>query len=179
MLTDSPILVLMGFKHVGKTVIGQHLAHTLQQRCIDLDQHVEWLYAEKYTAALNCREIMGQQGKDFFKALEHQALQEVLALKPAVIALGGSTPLWIENQRLLAKTWCVHILAPPKVVFTRIMALNPTFLSGESDPWHVFMHLWQAREGVYRHLANYSVDNNTSITFVAAQILQAFKDANE
>ena len=59
-------IVLIGFKHTGKSVIGESLAKKLHVPFIDLDQKIEFLYENKFNKKCTCRQIMQQNGKQFF-----------------------------------------------------------------------------------------------------------------
>ena len=41
-------IVLIGFKHVGKSIIGENLARRLNSHFIDLDHQIELLYENKF-----------------------------------------------------------------------------------------------------------------------------------
>ena len=61
-------------------------------------------------------------GEPFFRDLEVKALQQVIGLQPAVIALGGGAPLREENQAILQGHVLIYLTASPEIVFQRIMA---------------------------------------------------------
>ena len=94
-------LVLIGFKHVGKSAIGKFLAHTLNIPFNDLDIKIEHLFEEQFKQNLNCRDIMKNYGENFFREIETQALFSIIQNKPSVISLGGGTPLIKQNQNLI------------------------------------------------------------------------------
>lgn len=166
-------IILIGFKHVGKSVIGKELAAKLQHRFIDLDKETENLYAAQFRQELSCRQIMQNHGQEMFKQLENKALVKVLAMKPAIISLGGGTPLNAENQQLILPHTLVHIKAPAGIVFERIM-LNgkPAFFSEEENPFTAFKKLWDEREKIYQQLTDFIVDNADSVASAVDKIIQ-------
>ena len=55
-------IILIGFKSVGKTLIGRRLAKTLNKKFIELDREVEKLYKKNHLEPLTCRQIMQTHG---------------------------------------------------------------------------------------------------------------------
>lgn len=167
-------IVLIGFKHVGKSVIGQALALKLNKPFIDLDYVIEILFEKQFQEKKSCREIMKIYGQKFFRNLEHQALQNMISFESAVIAVGGGTPMEIENQQLLQPHVLIHILAPPQRVFERIMVNGeqPAFFSLTEDPEESFYKLWNARKNIYKKLESFSIDNDATIADAIEKILK-------
>lgn len=166
-------IILIGFKHVGKSVIGRILAHQLRKNYIDIDREIERLYAQQHQTPLTCREIVQQQGEQFFRQLEQEALQQAVQAEPCIISTGGGAPMRPENCRLMAPHCVVHITAKPKDVFDRIMKKGaPAFFTAAEDPWRVFWRLWKERERVYMDIATVSVRNNGSIGITVKWLLR-------
>src|SRR5262245_5865550 len=102
-------IIFIGFKHTGKTTIGQALAEKLHRPFYDSDNQIESLFHKTHKKTYNCRDIMQHYGADFFKTLETKALKKLLThTTPSVMALGGGTPLQAENQTLIAPHTIVH-----------------------------------------------------------------------
>lgn len=136
---DHEHLILIGFKHAGKSTIGCKLASQLTRPFIDLDREIECHFFAENQEELSVRDIMLQKGEDFFRQLEQRTLATVLSRDPAIIALGGGTPLAIENQALLKEKILIHIQAHPEWVFERIMKNGqPAFFKQDVDPIHSF-----------------------------------------
>lgn len=170
---DQPVIILMGFKHVGKSAIGKALASKLNRPFIDLDLRIELLYEMQTTLKSSCRIIMQTHGEAFFRQLEHQALKEAIQAKPTVISLGGGTPLYSENEILMQPHCVIHIEAPRGIVFERIMASGrPAFFSPEKNPFETFITLWEEREQTYQRCRNFSIQNDASIEYAVQQIMQ-------
>jgi shikimate kinase len=166
-------IILIGFKHVGKTAVGRELAACTQRDFIDLDQKIEMRYEEQYQQKKSCRQIMQQQGEIFFREIETLALRDVIYLKPSIISVGGGTSLHEENQRLIEPHNIVHVTAPRGVVFERIM-LNgrPAFFSENEDPFVSFNRLWEERVKIYQRIANFSVENSGSVAAAVKEIME-------
>ena len=168
-------IALMGFKHVGKSILAHHLASQLNTDFIDLDQALETHYQESHHEPRTCRQIVQSHGVDFFRALEHQTLQTVLATHPTIIALGGGTPLNVTNHALLKALTLVHVRVPPDIVFARIMQNNADFF-GEEEPHAAFQRLWHEREPVYQSLQTIIIDNVTTPADACTQLLKVLKE---
>src|SRR5579871_6758599 len=159
----SPI-VLIGFKHTGKSVVGKNLANALHVPFSDLDQHMECLYQNTYHANHTCREIMQKNGEHFFRELEAQALSEVVNRNPSVISLGGGAPLQVENQNKIKPCIVIHLTAPKEIVYARICESGlPAFFKQDADPLDVFNRLWDEREVIYRRIKHITIENNGTI----------------
>jgi len=170
-------IILIGFKHVGKSVIGRALARQVHKSYIDLDHEIERLYKTQYQATLTCRAIVKTKGENFFRELEQAALQQVTQSAPCVISTGGGTPMQAENCQLMAPHCIIYITAKPKQVFDRIMKKGrPAFFPADEDPWVAFKRLWQEREKVYKELATFSVENNDSVALTVDRIMEALKE---
>lgn len=59
-------LVLMGFKHAGKSVIGKHLAQHLRVPYLDLDHQIEKIYEQEYGKKAHAARLYKKRKKHFF-----------------------------------------------------------------------------------------------------------------
>ena len=170
-------IILIGFKHTGKSVIGKKLAETSDMPCIDLDQKVEELHEQQQGEKLNCRQIVNIHGMQAFRNLETEALKQSLAQQSiTVIATGGGTPLRNGNRDLLKQHIVVHVTSPRNLVFERIMVGGrPAFFSPEVEPLTNFQQIWDERQPVYQELANITISNDGSIASSVQKIIQAIQ----
>lgn len=169
----SKSIIFIGFKHVGKSAIGNALALRLAKPFIDLDEEIERVFEKEYQEKRSCRQIMVMHGKSYFRSLEKRVLTKILQAKPSVIALGGGTPMDCDNQELIKEYTVVHVLASRGVVFERIMVQGrPAFFSAEEPLIESFNRLWNEREAVYKKLASFSIDNNGLVVSGVEQVLQ-------
>src|SRR2546425_9509828 len=111
MMSEKNPIILIGFKHVGKSCLGKALAIKLKRDFIDLDVVLEARYFELTGEGLNCRRIVHQHGIEYFRKLEATVLKEVMSKKPGVLAVGGGTPLTPENQQLISQGTVIQIKA--------------------------------------------------------------------
>jgi shikimate kinase len=160
--------ILIGFKHVGKSVIGDKLAHRLHLPFVDLDRVIENIKQNKLT----CRQLMQIHGQTYFRALEKQALTQVINGDPAVIALGGGALIDTENQAMIKNHTVVHVTANRHTVFDRIMQQGqPAFFSPDTPPLDSFHQLWNEREPIYKKLAHFTIENDDLIEQSVDQIV--------
>lgn len=165
-------IVLIGFKHVGKSVIGQMLARKLNRPFIDLDQQIELLYEKQFGMKSHCRQIMKLHGESFFRRLEIDALRQTVNFKSSVISLGGGTPLDRENQQLIKSSIRIHITAPRGIVYERIMISGrPAFFIPGEDLLESFTRLWDERNKIYEKINDFSIENKSSVADAVNQII--------
>lgn len=82
-----PNILLMGLRASGKTTVGQLLSTRLGRAFVDLD--------DVTAARLGCVDVpeaWARFGADAFRAMEAEALREVLSNMGQVVALGGGAP---------------------------------------------------------------------------------------
>ncbi len=139
------MIVLIGFKHVGKSSAGKLLAEKKGLDFYDLDHLIE----DK--AGMTPRELMKTEGKEAFRKLERECLESVLD-KRGVLAVGGGTPITCED--LLADHFCIHLRAEQDQVYEWILESGPTPLFETRED---FEKLWEQRMPVYKRLENASM----------------------
>lgn len=158
-------IILIGFKHVGKSALGARLAESMGREFVDLDIAVEKLHTARSACNRTCREIVLEFGEPYFRALEHEALS--LAMRgadPMVISLGGGTPIDERNRSLIAGHRIIHVTCDRGNVFEKIMIHGrPAILPPEEDLLSAFRRLWDEREAVYVSLAHHRIENNGSL----------------
>jgi 3-phosphoshikimate 1-carboxyvinyltransferase len=160
----NDLIILIGFKHVGKTTIGKQLAKALNKDFIDLDEAVENLYKKYFFEPLSCRQIMQSHGELYYRQLESEALQRALKSPSCVISLGGGTALSQSNQNLLKSHCLLHVIAPRGIVFERIMIEGrPSFFDQNEDPYTSFSRLWDERLKLYNKLTPFTINNSETI----------------
>lgn len=179
-LLSTHHIILMGFKHVGKSSIGRCLAKRLNKKFIDIDIEVEKLYIKNHNEVFTCRQIMQLHGESYYRELEASALQQVLKFKSCVISLGGGTPIPHSNQEMIKSHTLIHVIASPRIVFERIMATgSPPFFGSQNDPYESFSRLWEERNQIYKRLATFSIDNNNTIAQAVNDALTVLFNLNK
>ena len=90
------IISLLGYMGSGKTHIAKILSEKLKFEHLDLDKFV--VSKNKCSVA----ELFEKKGELFFRKLERQALEEILATKNnVVLSLGGGTPVYYNNMEII------------------------------------------------------------------------------
>lgn len=155
------LTILIGLRASGKSTVGRLLAERLAGPFIDLD--------DRTAARLHCAstaEALVRFGEPRFRAAEAEALAAELAfergLAPAVLSLGGGTPMHPDSlARLLAAQQqgtarIIYLRAEAPTLIERLRgpeaAARPS-LTGKGTLEEVPV-LWATRDPVYRDLAD-------------------------
>ena len=134
---------LIGFMAAGKTTAGRALARRLGRPFIDLDDVIT------RAAGAAVPEVFAESGEAHFRLLESQALAEVVAGPPAVIATGGGAPCQPDNLALMRRAGLVVALdVPLETALAR--AGDPSARPLLGRPAAEVAALFRARQPVYR-----------------------------
>lgn len=97
-------VVITGFMGAGKTTVGRALAHLLGETFIDLDDAVREFEGR------GPRELIDEEGEDYFREAETRALRRVLERGEArVVATGGGAWTLARNRALTASHGCLSV----------------------------------------------------------------------
>jgi shikimate kinase len=95
MIIDKKIF-LLGFMGSGKSTLGKKIANHLHVSFFDLDNEIE--NEEKSTVA----QIFEKEGEEYFRLIEQKVLTQLINEEAvSVIALGGGTPCFYDNMKLI------------------------------------------------------------------------------
>ncbi len=166
----SAAVVLVGMPGAGKTTVGALVAAALDAPFVDLDARVE------SSTGLAPAAWIRKRGEAAFRAVEAQALREILARAvdagPRVVATGGGVVERADNRKGLAATpgvVCVWLDAPLEVLAARAGHGDRPLLD-DSD---ALARLWRRRVRLYAEVAHVRVDATPPPAEVARAIVEA------
>jgi XRE family transcriptional regulator, aerobic/anaerobic benzoate catabolism transcriptional regulator len=114
---ERPVIALLGLRGAGKSTIGRRLARRLRIPFVELDRRVE------EAAGLGLDEIFALHGEDYYRRLERESLERLLAEgRPIVVATGGGIVTSPETYGLLRRrTLTVWLRADPEDHWNRVV----------------------------------------------------------
>ncbi len=143
------LISLVGLPGSGKSTVGRQLARRLQLPFVDADHWVE--------QQLGCsiREYFEREGEAGFRDFEQQALANIAADGPAVIATGGGAVLRPANRDCLRRnTRVFYLFATPEEVYRRLRHDQVRPLLQVADPLARLRELFAQRDPLYRETAH-------------------------
>jgi shikimate kinase len=166
-------IFLVGFMGSGKSTLARMLASQRGLEHVDLDAEIE------QAAGRTIAEIFERDGEEAFRELESRALLELEGRPPSVVACGGGVVLRSVNRAALKRLGrVVHLDVSALEAIARVGdGSTRPLLSGAAGPLAATA-LLAAREGLYRSVADVSVDTSgRAPEEVAEAVLVALGDA--
>jgi shikimate kinase len=173
--TGARRVVITGFMAAGKTTVGRALARLLEATFVDLDDAVLELEGR------GPRELIDEEGEEYFRDAETRALLHVLERGDArVIATGGGAWALERNRALADAHGCLSVWldAPFELCLERINAGGgPSDRPNARDPDRA-RQLYEQRLAAYR-LARLrvAVEPDSSVEELAARVANALEAA--
>jgi XRE family transcriptional regulator, aerobic/anaerobic benzoate catabolism transcriptional regulator len=94
----APVIALLGLRGAGKTTVGRRLAKRLRLPFLELDRRIE------QAADLSLTELFSLHGEEYYRRLEADVLDQVLAQRRGmVIATGGGIVTSVETYARLRR----------------------------------------------------------------------------
>lgn len=104
----------------GKTTLGRALAAATGRGFVDLDDYIAGRQGQSVS------EIFATMGEDAFRAMEREALSDIIARSDAqlIVACGGGTPCFGDNMDLMSAAGTTVWLDAPVGVLLRRLRLE-------------------------------------------------------
>ena len=110
------LFFMIGYMGCGKSTSAKKMARTLGYTFIDLDAFIEKNQQQTVSA------LFASKGEAAFRAIEHQALQQLLQLENTIIACGGGTPCFYDNMQLMnSKGITIYIQMEAEALVSRLI----------------------------------------------------------
>jgi shikimate kinase len=108
-------IFLTGYMGSGKTTVGKKLANQLDLKFIDLDTRIE------EESGKSIQELFDTIGEDLFRKKESDVLRSVCELDDIVLATGGGTPCFFDNQELMNRSGItIYLKLHPGSIYYRL-----------------------------------------------------------
>jgi XRE family aerobic/anaerobic benzoate catabolism transcriptional regulator len=166
------IIALLGLRGAGKTSVGRRLARRLRVPFIELDRRIE------QAADLSLSELFSLHGDDYYRRLERETLQQVLAEnRPIVLATGGGIVTSPDTYALLRRvTTTVWLRARPEDHWNRVVRQGDRRLMADHPQAMADLRARLAsREPLYAQAALTVDTTGTTVEQVAATIASSLE----
>ncbi|MPS64941.1 MAG: shikimate kinase [Chryseobacterium sp.] len=156
------IISLVGYMGSGKSHISKILSEKLNFKLIDLDKEIS------RRNKLTIPEIFEKKGEIYFRKLERETLEEILASQENVIlSLGGGTPVYYNNMEIINhNSKSVFLKASVGTLSERLLKQKEkrpliANISDENLPEFIAKHLFERNEFYNKAQASVITDNRT------------------
>lgn len=172
LLTDTDqaqpdIVALLGLRGAGKTTIGKRLARRLRVPFVELDRRIE------QAADLSLTELFSLHGGDYYRRLERETLQSVLAEGRAIVlATGGGIVTSPETYTLLRRAaTTIWLRAKPEDHWNRVVRQGDRRpMANHPQAMADLRMLLAEREPLYAMAAHAIDTSSLTVEVVAAKI---------
>ena len=173
-------LILIGFKHCGKTSVGQALARRLNQPFIDTDLLIERAYNDKHAIYLSKQNIYHEKGAAYFRALEKQVITDLNKREQGVIATGGGAILdkgSVAHLKTLGPL--IYLYASLETLLPRLNTQEIPAILDAHAPEQSFKALYEQREPHYKQAADRTLSTeHKSIATIADELLLMLRNTH-
>ena len=155
-MNPAPNLILVGPMGAGKTSIGRRLAERFGLAFVDADQVI----VQHAGATINA--IFEHVGEPGFRSREQAALAAVLEGEGQLVSTGGGAILGPDNRQLMAaRGYVVYLQVSVAAQLKRLSRDRTRPLLQRGDREQVLHELAQAREPLYREVADLTLETDT------------------
>jgi shikimate kinase len=140
-------LILVGFSCSGKTTLGRNVARRLHLAFVDSDRFIEDVTGKTIP------DIFRERGEAAFRAIERDALAQIMSDRNQVVSTGGGAFVDPENRDLLRDgNLVIHLQVRPETVVMRLQnsrSGRPRPLLDSPDPLERVVQLMADRKEAY------------------------------
>lgn len=154
------IISLVGYMGSGKSHVSKILSEKLNFKLIDLDREIS------RRNKLTIPEIFEKKGEIYFRKLERETLEEILATQENIIlSLGGGTPVYYNNMEIInLNSKSVFLKASVTSLTERLSKQKEkrpliANISDENLPEFIAKHLFERNE--FYNKAQFSVNTDS------------------
>jgi shikimate kinase len=164
-------IILTGMRGSGKSHTGKILAKTLKLPFLDLDEEIVLIAKQKIP------EIVKNYGWSKFREIEHKACKALTKLKePMVIALGGGTITFSNNQEILKYLGTIiYIKIDGKTSYQRTKNDKNRPNLTEKNAIEEANHIFEERDPIYQKYSDLKINSSISAEEDAEQIIYLLK----
>lgn len=166
------IISLVGYMGSGKSHISKILSEKLNFSLIDLDKEIS------KRNKLTIPEIFVKKGEIYFRKLERETLEEILAAeKNLVLSLGGGTPAYYNNMEIInSNSQSVFLRASVGTLTERLSKQKEkrpliANISDEDLPEFIAKHLFE-RNAFYSKAQFHVVTDKREPEEIVAEIIE-------
>lgn len=158
-------IILVGMPGCGKSTVSSLIADATGRGLIDTDALI--VEAE----GRSIPDIFANDGEDYFRACEHKAAEEAGKLSGKVIATGGGIVTRDENLDALRQNGKIFFIERDLSLLSR----DGRPLSEGAD----LSAMYEKRLPLYQKFADFTVDNNGSVSDCANKIISIFQKESD
>lgn len=160
-------IILIGMPGCGKTSFGKEISEDQGLNFIDLDEYL----VEKNGMTI---EEMFENGEEFFRDRESEAVKDMVSVKNTIIATGGGVVKRKKNIDILKS--CGYLVfihrKPEKIIESVDTSTRPLLKDGKEKIYS----LYNERYDLYKEYADVTLDNNGTKEDVIKKLMEILKD---